>query len=602
MSTVQPTVTNISTYLFAPLENLKGLRDHLRQVCRDWSLKGTILLSTEGINLFVAGPAERIDQLVTLLRAVPGLGGLTPKISLSEEQPFSRMLVKIKKEIISFGVEGIDPVNKPAPRLSAQELKRWLDEGKPVTLLDTRNDYEVNLGTFQGAIPIGVRTFRDFPAATARLQPLPKDQPIVTFCTGGIRCEKAAPYMINQGFENVFQLDGGILKYFEECGNHHYQGECFVFDKRVGLAGDLGESGQGMCYACQAVLSPAEMADPRTVEGVSCPRCHKSPEESRKDSMARHREKLRHVTREQPGKHPRDNFRPLKIPARFAGFTLIDFLSAVFDHISRPDWLARIQAGDMVNEQFQPVAAEHRVQPGERYFTRERAQIEPDVNLAIDILHEDEALIIVHKPAPLPMHPSGRFNRNTLASILREVYDPEKPRPAHRLDANTSGLAVFTRKGAFAKVLQPAFERGEVEKTYLARVTGHPSGDTFSCEAPISATAGECGSRVVDPENGLPASTAFQVLNRLPDGTALLRVTPHTGRTNQIRVHLWHLGFPILGDTLYLPGRVLGDTQTITTDQPPLHLFAWKLKFRHPVTCQWELFQAPLPDWASGVD
>jgi len=598
VSTAQPPVTNISTYRFAPLENLKGLRDQLRQVCKDWGLKGTILLSTEGINLFVAGPAERIGQLLSLLRAVPGLEALTPKISLSVEQPFSRMLVKIKREIISFGVEGIDPVNKPAPRISPRELKQWLDEGKPVTLLDTRNDYEINLGTFNGAIPIGVRTFRDFPAATARLQSLPKDQPIVTFCTGGIRCEKAAPYMIDQGFENVFQLDGGILKYFEDCGNHHYQGECFVFDKRVGVAGDLGESGQGMCYACQAVLSPAEMADPLTVEGVSCPRCHKSPEESRKDSLARHREKLRHVSREQPGKQPRDNFRPLKIPARFAGFTLVDFLCAVFDHISRENWQARLRAGDMVNEQFLPVAAEHRVQPGERYFTRERAQIEPDVNLAIDILHEDEALIIINKPAPLPMHPSGRFNRNTLASILREVYDPEKPRPAHRLDANTSGLAVFTRKGAFAKVLQPAFERGEVKKTYLARVTGHPPEDTFSCEAPISATAGECGSRVIDHENGLAARTGFQVLKRLPDGTSLLEVIPRTGRTNQIRVHLWHLGFPVVGDTLYLPGQLLGDTQTISPANSPLHLFAWKLVFNHPLNGRESIFEAPPPDWA----
>jgi predicted sulfurtransferase len=273
VSTAQPAVTNISTYLFAPLQNLKGLRDRLRQACKDWDLKGTILLSTEGVNLFVAGPAERIDQLLEVLRAVPGLEGLTPKVSLSEQQPFSRMLVKIKKEIISFGVEGIDPVNKPAPRISARQLKQWLDEGKPVTLLDTRNDYEVKLGTFNGAIPIGVQTFRDFPAATARLQPLPKNQPIVTFCTGGIRCEKAAIHMKNIGYDSVYQLEGGILKYFEEVGGAHYQGDCFVFDHRTALNPQLQETETRQCFACRAVVTPREQLSPLYIEGQSCPHC-----------------------------------------------------------------------------------------------------------------------------------------------------------------------------------------------------------------------------------------------------------------------------------------------------------------------------------------
>src|SRR3954470_14219861 len=136
-------VMNISAYRFAPLEGLKPLRAHLTAVCREWGLKGTILLSTEGVNLFVAGAAASVDQLLALLRSTPGLEGLEPKVSESREQPFTRMLVKIKKEIIAFGVPGIDPARHPAPRLSARELKRWLDEGRPFTLLDTRNEFEV---------------------------------------------------------------------------------------------------------------------------------------------------------------------------------------------------------------------------------------------------------------------------------------------------------------------------------------------------------------------------------------------------------------------------------------------------------------------------
>ena len=154
----------------------------------------------------------------------------TPKESPSAEQPFNRMLVKIKKEIIAFGVAGIDPASRPTPKLSARELKQWLDEGRPVTLLDIRNDYEVRMGTFRGARRAGIDHFREFPAAVQQLPAELKQQPVVMFCTGGIRCEKAGPFMEQAGFQNVHQLDGGILKYFEECGGAHYDGECFVFE------------------------------------------------------------------------------------------------------------------------------------------------------------------------------------------------------------------------------------------------------------------------------------------------------------------------------------------------------------------------------------
>lgn len=590
-------VTNISAYRFAPLDGLKSLRERLIESCRAWGLKGTILLSTEGINLFVAGPATDIDRLLELLRSVPGLEELKPKVSESREQPFSRMLVKIKKEIIAFGVPGIDPARNPAPRLSPHELKEWLDEGRPVTLLDTRNNFEVTLGTFRHAVPIGIQHFREFPDAIGNLPESVKRHPIVTFCTGGIRCEKAAPFLLQNGFEQVYQLDGGILKYFEECGNEHFLGECFVFDKRVGLAADLDESGHGLCFVCQSLLTPEEQADPLTVEGVSCPRCYRSPAEQQAQSLAEHREKLRQVTTPLPGKRPQDNFRPLKIPARHDGFTMLDFVCDVFGHVSQEEWIARCDAGEIVDADHNPVRNTHTVRPGERYFTLERSQCEPDVNAEIAILHEDAALIVVNKPAPLPMHPSGRFHRNTLQWILREVYAPQKPRPAHRLDANTSGLCVLTRTAAFAKMLQPQFERGKVSKRYLARVIGHPPENQFACAVPIAASAGPCGSRVVD-ETGVAAHTDFEVIGRFADGTTLLSVTPRTGRTNQIRVHLWHLGWPIVGDAMYRPGRELGTVQTLAVEDDSLCLHSWKLAFAHPQHGKRVNFEAPLPPWA----
>jgi len=268
-----PVFLNISAYLFAPLDGLPALRERLASLCREGGLKGTILLATEGINLFVAGERASVEALVQAIRAVPGLEGLSPKESESDEQPFNRMLVKIKREIIAFGIPGVDPARRPAPRLPARTLKQWLDEGLPVTLLDTRNDYEIRLGTFRGAVPAGIRHFRDFPEAVSRLPDEWKDRPIVTFCTGGIRCEKAAPYLQQAGFKNVHQLEGGILKYFEECGGAHYEGECFVFDRRVGVDPELRETKTVQCFVCQAPLTEVEQQDPRYVPDQRCPYC-----------------------------------------------------------------------------------------------------------------------------------------------------------------------------------------------------------------------------------------------------------------------------------------------------------------------------------------
>lgn len=267
------TYVNIAAYKFVKLTNLQDRRERLRDYCRSRDLKGTILLSPEGINLFIAGTRQEIDSLIAELAADAEIGPMEYKESLSDHQPFSRMLVKLKQEIIAFGVDGISPADHTSPKLPATELKRWLDEGQSVTLLDVRNDYEVSLGTFAGAEAIGVDHFRDFPDAAQRWRPEHKQQPVVMFCTGGIRCEKAGPYMERIGFENIYQLEGGILKYFEECGQEHFDGECFVFDKRVALDGQLRETDTALCFACQRTLSAEEQLSPDYVPGESCPYC-----------------------------------------------------------------------------------------------------------------------------------------------------------------------------------------------------------------------------------------------------------------------------------------------------------------------------------------
>jgi UPF0176 protein len=268
-----PAIVNLSAYAFAPLSDLPALRTQLKEVAHENKLKGTILLSPEGINFFVAGTRTGADRLMAEVRAISGLEHLAPKESESEDQPFNRMLVKIKREIIAFGVEGIDPARRPAPKLAPGTLKQWLDEKRPLTLLDTRNNYEIRLGTFRGALPANIDHFREFPQAVSRLPEELKNQPVVMFCTGGIRCEKAGPFMETQGFKQIFQLDGGILKYFEECGGTHYDGECFVFDRRVGVDHALRETGSQLCWNCQMPVTVEEQKDSRYVPDKSCPHC-----------------------------------------------------------------------------------------------------------------------------------------------------------------------------------------------------------------------------------------------------------------------------------------------------------------------------------------
>jgi UPF0176 protein len=230
---------NLAGYKFVSLDGLDGLKALLDRRCRALELKGTILLSLEGINICLAGSDEATKSFQAAIHADPRLADLRFKRSVSAYQPFDRMLVKIKKEIITLRMPGVDPAKERAPAIAPAELKRWLDEGREVVLLDMRNAFEVDAGTFDNAMDLRLRSFGQFVQAADRLDPSLKDKTIVTFCTGGIRCEKAAPVLIGKGFRNVFQLDGGILQYFEECGDAHFKGRCFVFDQRVALDGNL---------------------------------------------------------------------------------------------------------------------------------------------------------------------------------------------------------------------------------------------------------------------------------------------------------------------------------------------------------------------------
>ena len=230
-------ILNISAYKFVPLPDAEALRDTLLARAMALQLKGTILLAEEGINLFLAGPAPTVQDFVAQLQQDPRFANLAPKESWSATQPFKKMLVKVKREIIRMDHPTIRPADGRAPAVTAATLSRWMDAGvddagRPVVLLDTRNGFEVDEGTFEGAIDWRLDKFSDFPQALLAHRADLQDKTVVSFCTGGIRCEKAAIFMREHDLPNTFQLEGGILKYFEETGGAHYRGNCFVFDER----------------------------------------------------------------------------------------------------------------------------------------------------------------------------------------------------------------------------------------------------------------------------------------------------------------------------------------------------------------------------------
>ena len=269
---------NIAAYKFVTFNDTVERRADFQAICHDLDLKGTILLTPEGINLFLAGTRNNIDNFLGWLRQDARFADIEVKESLSNEQPFNRMLVKLKKEIITMRLPLIQPELGRAPVVKAVDLKRWLDQGhddagKPVVMVDTRNAFEVDVGTFENTIDYRIHKFSEFPEVIARHKPELDGKTVVTFCTGGIRCEKAAIHMQNIGYDSVYQLEGGILKYFEEVGGAHYQGDCFVFDHRTALNPELEATPTVQCFACRAVVTAREQISPLYKMGVSCPHC-----------------------------------------------------------------------------------------------------------------------------------------------------------------------------------------------------------------------------------------------------------------------------------------------------------------------------------------
>ncbi len=278
MQSHQDSTTNIvvaALYKFVTLTDYQEIQPRLLAVCQDADIKGTLLLAKEGINGTIAGSREGIDAVIAYLRSDERFADLEWKESFCQDNPFLRMKVRLKKEIVTLGVPGTDPNDSVGEYVDPQDWNDLISD-PDVVVVDTRNDYEYEIGSFKGAIDPNTETFREFPKYVRDNLDPAKHKKVAMFCTGGIRCEKASSFMLNEGFENVYHLKGGILKYLETVPEDQslWEGECFVFDGRVGVKHGLEQGDYDQCYGCRHPITEDEKQSPLYMKGVCCPKCH----------------------------------------------------------------------------------------------------------------------------------------------------------------------------------------------------------------------------------------------------------------------------------------------------------------------------------------
>ena len=293
MSLDAPSTQVAALYRFVRLEDYENLRGPLLAFCEARGIRGTLLLAEEGINGTIAGTAQAISEVLAYLKKDDRLADLECKFSYNTDRPFLRMKVKLKKEIVTMGRPGIDP-NQCVGRYASPEQWNTLVDDPECLVIDTRNDYEVEIGTFQGAINPNTTSFREFPEWVEKNLDPSKHKKVAMFCTGGIRCEKSTSLLVSMGFEDVWHLQGGILNYLEKTPveQTRWDGECFVFDSRVSVDHDLEKGSYDQCYACRFPIDDAQKASDLYVPGVSCPRCHDAHSEQQKQRFTERQKQI----------------------------------------------------------------------------------------------------------------------------------------------------------------------------------------------------------------------------------------------------------------------------------------------------------------------
>ncbi|MBL8992755.1 MAG: rhodanese-related sulfurtransferase [Spirochaetia bacterium] len=294
MSKQHPMFLVAAFYQFVDLPDFKKLQEPIETLCRKNGVLGTVLLAEEGINGTLAGSDEGMRSVLSGLRSIPEFAGLEHKESVVEKMPFVRLKVRFRKEIVTLGIPGINPALRTGTYVEAE---KWNDvvSQPDVVVVDTRNDYEVAIGSFKGALDPHTKTFREFPAFVEKNLDPKKTPKVAMYCTGGIRCEKASAYLLSKGFSEVYHLKGGILKYLEKVRpeDSRWEGECFVFDKRVSVDHSLKKGAFDFCPGCRRPVAPEDKSSRKYISGVACPKCHDSLSEDQKKRFAERDKQIR---------------------------------------------------------------------------------------------------------------------------------------------------------------------------------------------------------------------------------------------------------------------------------------------------------------------
>ena len=287
----------IAFYQFVSLKNIKQLQTSILKSCQKNNIKGTVLLASEGINGTVSGVDSNIHKFLEFIKTDPSLNGsfknLEHKESWASKNPFYRMKVRLKKEIVALGVEGVSPAMKVGQYVNPEDWNALIEDPNTI-VIDTRNNYEVDIGTFKNSINPQTESFREFPTFVEKNLKDNKQKKVAMFCTGGIRCEKATSLMLEEGFEDVYHLKGGILKYLENIPKEKslWEGECFVFDQRVAVTHGLDEGQYDQCYACRHPLSPEELESDHYTKGISCPYCFNKLSDKKKAGVTERQKQI----------------------------------------------------------------------------------------------------------------------------------------------------------------------------------------------------------------------------------------------------------------------------------------------------------------------